>query len=181
MEGDSLTAGHWSGLMPGLLQVWLTNDISAGGETVVSHMIPEFATEALPLLRGPPYTDILILRGGTNDILFNTSAADLEAGIQSYCTTARAAGFKVVIATITPGTAFWYPAPKEAVRVAVNTWIKANWANWADAIWKLDEVTELLDPTDATYYTDGLHCITVAASELIAGKALPIVKALWGQ
>ncbi len=180
MEGDSLTAGHWSGLMPGLLQVWLTADISTGGETVVS--------QALPLLRGAPYTDILILRGGTNDILFNTSAADLQAGIQSYCTTARAAGFKVIIATITPGGVvpasggtLWYPPAKEAVRLAVNAWIKANWATWADAIWKLDEVTELLDPTDATYYTDELHTNTMAASVLIAGKALPIVKGLWVQ
>jgi lysophospholipase L1-like esterase len=45
-------------------------------------------------------------------------------------------------------------------RDAYNTLLRANWSTFADALAEPDLVTELSDPTNATYFPDGVHLST---------------------
>lgn len=97
--------------------------------------------------------------------------------------TAREAVFgaaKVVLLDCLPATDLTVGNGKEAIRVAVNVALAAEYtiATSDPLVWgkvgggylvQVSGIPELSDPTNATYYTDGLH-LTTAAYALIAAR-----------
>jgi lysophospholipase L1-like esterase len=112
---------------------------------------------------------VLIMCGGTSDVLENDSAATILSDMESYANNRRAAGVDYIInTTITGYTSF--TGPQEAVRVAANALIEAS-SVW-DAVVDLAAVPELDDPTDVTYYSGGLHW-TAAGAQVVADEIAP--------
>ncbi len=78
----------------------------------------------------------------------------LIAGYRQLIARAHARGLKVIAATITPyAGAIYYSAEGEAIRVAVNTWIRTS--HEADGV--LDFDAALRDPAKPSQIRDGLH------------------------
>lgn len=109
--------------------------------------------------------NIAITAGGIND-LPSSSAATIESAIQTWCTTRRAAGFQVIVATIPPATSV--SGANETKRAAINAWVVANWASWADGLCDLAADSRMQTPADTTYYlADGVH-YTAAGHAVVA-------------
>lgn len=118
-----------------------------------------------PVLRARFGPDVLALPGvgtvvvlaGTNDVSAGLPAAALERRLDELCARARAAGLQVVLGTVPP--AHRRPPAQEAVRLAVDRWVRTTRA--ADAVLDADAV--LRDPARpgrllAAYdLGDGLH------------------------
>jgi hypothetical protein len=175
-EGDSLTQAHYPVNLAALLPAWQVSDVALGGARLAD-IITDFPTQVLPLFDARRERNIILLRIGTNDILDSSSAAYILAGITTYCGMAIAAGFKIIVGTITTATVAHYTAPMQTVRGTVNSGILSN-SIGATAIWDVAALPQLADPTDLTWYTDGLHCITASSNSLIAASALSAMNAL---
>lgn len=95
----------------------------------------------------------IVLLGYTNELLNGTgSLADYQAKVQSYSVKARAAGFSLADGSIIPASGV-FTTGQEAVRVAINDWLKWNWPTIADAFCDFAAIPELNPPT-STYYQD---------------------------
>jgi hypothetical protein len=98
---------------------------------------------------------------GHNDLVLGGSVAALETAITSYCQAMQAAGWLVVVSTLLPSTASGF----NALRNTFNTWLRANYTNFANAL--ADPASDATIGTDAaasntTYYVDGTHPTTAA-------------------
>lgn len=82
------------------------------------------------------------------------TAESMIAGYRQLITRARTRGLKVLAATITPyGGAAYYSEEGEAVRQAINTWIRT--AGEADGVLDFDAV--IRDPDQPNQIKDGFH------------------------
>ena len=108
--------------------------------------------------------NILTVFFGANDMHGGGTAASFESALQTYCQARRAAGWKVVVATVLPQTTSGF----NAKRNDANTWIRANWSTFADGLADIaGDATMGPDAaaSNATYYSDGLH--PTAAGQLL--------------
>lgn len=112
---------------------------------------------------------------GINNFVFGDSAATAVSRLEAYCDARRAAGWKVVVCTLTPDT---QDAGGNTFRNAVNALIYA-WSPGAHA----DAIADFAaDPTmgpdaaanDTTLYSDGIHPTLYGHSILanVAAKAI---------
>lgn len=165
-EGDSLTVGVGSTggneyptqTMALFSDVWHYYNFGVNGQTV-AQMIADAASQVDPTLV-PPAVNICILWGGTNSLYFGGTAAATYADIVTYCNARRAAGWTVIVGTITPRTNAGTPGTFEADRQTVNAAIRANWPSFADALADIaadSRLGDAGDETDTTYYTDLVH------------------------
>lgn len=100
---------------------------------------------------------------GTSSTTFNLQ--DVKDHYQTYCQNARNANFKVVVFTIPPRSNAPMTAPQiatyEAQRLLFNTWLRANYTNFADGICDVAADSRLGDAgceTNTTYYAgDNVH------------------------
>lgn len=112
------------------------------------------------MLLAYPSSNLVVAHAcGTNDLLGGSrTAAQLQADTEALCLLMQADGALVIVSTILPATG--YTAPKEAHRVAYNTWLRANWPTFADG---LDDraadpvMGDASAPVNATLFSDGLH------------------------
>jgi lysophospholipase L1-like esterase len=82
------------------------------------------------------------------------TAESMIAGYRQLIARARVKGVKVLGATITPYRgAFYYTPEGEAVRQAINTWIRTS--HEVDGVVDFDAV--MRDPGDPTQIKDGFH------------------------
>ncbi len=82
------------------------------------------------------------------------TAESMIAGYRQLIARAHARGLTVLAATITPyGSAFYYSPEGEAVRQAINTWIRTG--REVDGVLDFDAV--IRDPNVPTQMKDGLH------------------------
>ena len=82
------------------------------------------------------------------------TAESMIAGYRQLIARARARGLRVLAATITPyGGAMYYSEEGEAVRQAINTWIRT--AGEADGVLDFDAV--IRDPDKPSQMKDGFH------------------------
>ena len=82
------------------------------------------------------------------------TAESMIAGYRQLIARARARGLKVLAATITPyGGAFYYSEEGEAVRQAINTWIRTS--GELDGVLDFDAVVR--DPDAPTHIKDRFH------------------------
>ena len=84
----------------------------------------------------------------------NVTAETMIAGYRQLIARAHARGLKVFAATITPyGGAMYYSAEGEAVRQAINSWIRTG--HEVDGVLDFDAVVR--DPAKPTQFKEGFH------------------------
>jgi hypothetical protein len=101
--------------------------------------------------------------------LSGVSADEYHTQLKAYCLARKAAGFEVVVMTTLP----WLDDPaEEAKRVASNALIRADWADYADALADVALDGRIGDPgdqNDTTYYIgDAVH-LNDAGNAIVAG------------
>lgn len=109
---------------------------------------------------------------GTNDCYGGLTAASTEAGVQGICQLLKSSGFYVLVCSILPSGLL--SGATETARQNVNTWISANYATFADAYLDAASVTHLTDPSNVTYFADGLHLTDTGYGVLAAALATPL-------
>lgn len=114
---------------------------------------------------------ILIDIGGQSDIFASMTAAQVLTAMEDYHADARDAGAQFTVVSTVPAS-LSYTAPQDAERQALNELILASTA-W-DAVADLDAIPESQDPSNATYYSDGLHP-TAALAALFAGAIVAVL------
>lgn len=123
---------------------------------------------------------ILFVQAGTNDAALGHSDSVIVSDMWSYCDGRRAAGWKVVVFTLTDrtdGAVSGAQAAFDAKRAAINTAIRAGWASHADALIDLAADARLGAngaSSNATYFSaDRVHYTALTYSSII----LPLVQA----
>jgi len=131
-----------------------------GGTLVTGSGVQRFSRDVL----GQSGATHLIMLYGINDIIYaNASATTITATYKSLIAKAREAGLKAYGGTILPfGKCGDYSASREAVRQAVNQWIRTATAESGGFDAYIDFDAAMRDPADETkllpaYDTDGLH------------------------
>ena len=117
-------------------------------------------SQVLPLDRTPFAVNAAVVCAGGTDLWLGTPAADVATAVAGLCSSLRSAGFKVVVATVTPRAAASTPGQVtlSAAIAAFNAAVRSGWAAYADAVadWATDR--RLADYTSPTYYAaDGWH------------------------
>jgi hypothetical protein len=184
MEGDSLTFGYGATTNPAtLVQTakgadWRIRNVANSGQQLITDMTPDAAIQVDPYWDSIYTKNILVIWAGINDFHNNVgmTAATLETALQSYVAARKAAAvaagttLKVVVTTITacdPANGY-ITSGQQTERTTFNTWLRANWNTFADALCDLDALPHLSDPTNATYYHNigggdfGLHFTDLA-------------------
>jgi lysophospholipase L1-like esterase len=162
--GDSITdfwqQPRFGGFFPG--QPYADRGIS--GQTT-PQMLLRFRADVIDL-----HPQAVVILGGTNDIAGNTgpeSNEEIEGYLASMSALARASGIAVVLASLTPVSAYHVvnatampqttQRPMDRIR-AVNTWMAGYAAAHGDVY--LDYFSALIDPTGlmaAPFSADDLH------------------------
>jgi hypothetical protein len=165
-DGDSITVGYgtlmgYPGRFTNLSGI-ATDNQAVAGETMAT-MNTNYSTVIAPIYNALSY-NTLLMSAGTNDIGTASTGpgvtdAQLEVTVQSYASKARATGYKIWLTTIMPrnDTTVAWDATKEGYRVAYNSWLKANWASFADGLIDWTLIPETADPNSVTYFQDKLH------------------------
>ena len=107
--------------------------------------------------------NVLVFQDGYNDLYAGRTGAAIYADMVTYITAAKAAGFKVALATQVPSTQL--TGATETQRLALNTLINANTAG-AHAIFDAAGDVALQSPGDKVMYcADGIHHTAKGAAE----------------
>lgn len=160
VTGDSLTAeGQWLGnLLAEQVTMPAYANVAVGGKTIQA-LITDDVTRVDPLFDAAK-TNVLFVWAGTNDLANGASSADVEGYMQTYCAARRTVGWQIIVGTILPRSNVGLPGSFETDRQSVNTWLRANYAGFAD---QLDDVGA--NPSigavgasaDANLYWDLIH------------------------
>jgi len=111
-----------------------------------------------------------VLWVGVNDAAALT-AQEIYDNIAARCTTARAAGWKVVVCTEIDAVAAGWTAKYQAL----NALLLAGYTAFADGIADLGANSELQDHTDTTYFNaDGTHLIA-AGEAVVRDTVYPVL------
>lgn len=118
---------------------------------------------------------VAVVFAGTNDIALNgRTGAQVEADLNTYCTTLRSQGWKVVVVTMLPRSGL------ETQRQAYNNAIRANASGYSDAVADVETLSmgAANANTDTTWYdADQIHPNTTGHG-FLAGLIGPLVQAL---
>jgi len=171
-DGDSITAGLGTNTEPfptffSTLTTVRNSNVGVSGDTFATRDT-NYAAVVAPLY-GVGLRDAVFILAGTNDIA-NAGATDLTLRTiaQSYCGKARATGYKVYIGTIIARSDAGWNGTKEGYRTAYNTWLKANFASFADGVIDFDAIPQSQNPADTTYFQTDLVHPTNALAQLFA-------------
>ena len=155
-------------------------NFSIGGGTLHSNGFTSYTTDVSPLLSVYPTDNrIIFLAYGTNDLtILGRSASEIYSDIQTYCSTARADGAKIILATLLPNGS--WDVTRQATRNDLNALIRGNWSTFADGI-----ADFAADPTmgpqsaasNIALYPDGLH-VSMEGAAYLAPIAAAAINAL---
>lgn len=109
---------------------------------------------------------VLVDFGGESDIIAGLTAAQVLAAMESYHDNARTRGAVYTLcATVPPATVpTWYTTNQnDVIRPALNTLIRAS-THW-DKVIDIDALANSANPSNATYYYDGIHPTATLAGE----------------
>ena len=179
--GSTVDANHrWPDLLANRLNAsgadgWGVVNMGISGNRVLGDGAGQSALARLDRdVLATPGAKVMIVFEGVNDLgisyghvagpmadLFKSVAAadrvtaeSMIAGYRQLIARARAHGLKVLAATITPyGGAFYYSEEGEAVRQAINTWIRTG--HEVDGVLDFDAV--IRDPGKPTQMKEGFH------------------------
>ncbi len=166
-EGDSLTAGDIypnyviSMLNPDIDENFIHN-VATSGQTLYPTMISDASRQVDAKFLGPDYRNIAVLWAGTNDIFLNSEldASILHGSIRNWCNGRKAAGFQVIVCTITPRSDYGSPRSFEENRQALNELIRTHYFEYADGLADIaadPHIGDAGDELDTTYYYDNVH------------------------
>jgi lysophospholipase L1-like esterase len=173
-EGDSHTTG-WNGVLgypthlATMTGLGFTSVATAGD--ALYQIDAAYATSTAPAYNAAS-RDTLIVIGGDEDFIDGRTVAQAQASIQSICSKAKATGFKFVIVApiMAVGAASW-TGTMETKRQEYNTWLRANWNTFADAITDHAADERLSNPNNRTYFqADKMH-LTAAGYAVMAEHA----------
>lgn len=173
--GDSITHGYGATVnrtWPNVAAIGTTNDFYAMAESgvTINTLNSRKATYLDPLLRS---NDIAIVFAGTNDLAGGATAATTEGILNTFCTSLRSGGVKVIVMTALPRNS--------GNITGYDTLIRSNWTGYADALVDLATDTRLDDNNDTGYYlADAIHP-NVAGTQAIAQLLLPTLNNLLGR
>lgn len=170
VAGHSIPRGFGlapSSSYPFLMQpnLWATSPARLLNTAVSGYTIAQMAT-AYPSIVAPQLStarakNILLVDGPSNSVAFGSlTAAQVLTALYSYCDTARADGWKVVIVSMLPRTDAGIRGSTEADRVTVNTDIAANHASHSDAYADVASIAGMSTTTDTTgvnFQSDHVH------------------------
>lgn len=170
-DGDSLTVGYpgtdadsYPAQLVAQLSGTVVRSTVANTGNRMSHILAAAAADVDQVYDGGK-TDICAVWCGTNDLADARTPAAIYADLTTYCRARQAAGFKVIIVTVTPRV-----NGSNDDRLALNAAIRANAAG-ADAI--ADPCADghfdaAGDVADAAFYVDQTH-LTTAGYTIVAG------------
>lgn len=180
-DGNSLTVGV------GGSQSYAVNTVSAlanaGFSVTSTNTAVSGQTTAQMLTRAPVHVDpahdatrdfnVYVAWEGINDLYFGASVSQAYSHLVTVCQGRRAAGFKVVVGTLTPRQNTGTPAGQEASRLAVNALLRASWTTFADALADIGASSPLgvlATCTNPVYYdaSDLVH-FTDVGYDIVAG------------
>lgn len=188
-DGDSMTRGTnaigYCSPYPALLRSLLPDGWTTANDGISGQSMDAIASDALttvdPFYDANRTKNVVLIWGGTNDVLGGSSAATIMTKIESYCAARRSAGFQVLPFTLQPiGT----NAAHETVRQDFNTLLRAasGTAPFQDGIVDIAANTDIGDDgdqNDATYYDPvGKVHMTNAGYAIVAEIARVAVEAL---
>jgi lysophospholipase L1-like esterase len=177
-DGDSLTSGTGSTFgrnypaqtVEGLDARTTVYNYGVGGQTM-SQMTAD-AVSQVDSLFDSTMNGIVLPFGGTNDLNsgVDQTAATCYSRIVAYHTARQSAGWRTVAFTILPRTDAGYSETHEANRLTVNTSIRDNWEDFADALVDVaadSRIGDVADTSNTTYYYDLVH-LTNAGYAIVA-------------
>jgi lysophospholipase L1-like esterase len=173
-DGNSLTAGQGGTSYPTQLDAllgagWAVTNKGISGQ-YIGHMITDRyrSLNEIDALFNPSATkNICVYFEGINDVQNGASGENSFQRHKQYGLRRKYKGWQTIVCTcppagITTGT-------KETARQNLNTLLRANWAEFADALVDLDADPAFDDPNDLTYYdADTIHW-TTAGYAVVAG------------
>jgi lysophospholipase L1-like esterase len=190
-DGNSLTAGQGSTggntypaqLIALLEALGITGiadyNFGVGGQTT-SDMDSDVTTQIDPLILGGVQNILFAWEIG-NDIYFNGDVSAAQTRFQNYCEDRQAAGWTVIVITLTPrnqSTSFGDDVTAFNAKLdAANTWLRANYTSFASGLVDVALDDRLSDYLDTTYFSDGIH-YTNAGYGVVAELALPVITGL---
>lgn len=109
---------HLQGLMGGR-RLWIEKGVGGERSDQISARLTADVLDLDPLL--------VLIDSGMNDVIQGVAAATIQATNQAMYEACDAAGIEVVICTMQPWANYsGYNATEEAVRVAMNDWVKTR-------------------------------------------------------
>lgn len=195
-DGNSLTAAatYPNRLLTLLGGTWVLQNPAVGGVDTPNRIAAE-NTNIISKCDLRRSKQIAVLWEATNDIYWwliggggsgtTTSLQDVMDHYQAYCQNARNANFKVVAVTIMPRSNSPMTAPQitnfYAQYQAFNTWLRANWQNFADALVDVAADSRFGTPgceTNVTYFSgDNVH-LNATGYNLIADMVYAVASTL---
>ena len=182
-DGGSIIAGH--GADPGcefptqtlsLVPRVCRSYLSYTGGATIADMLAEAPSEVDARYRPAADLDLCVVLAGGGDFHDGATAADVFAGLESYCTQRRAAGFRVVVLTVLPASD---PVTFEATRLAYNGMVRASWETFADGLADIaadPRIGDTGDNLDRQFYgKDALHP-NDAGNAVMAAVAAPVLQ-----
>lgn len=163
-DGDSITEQYYSTknqtVTERIAQAhsnWQLFNLGISGRTLVQVNTAK-ATNVQPLFDGTKTRNVAVVCAGINDTGTTSSGSGRGLAIRQYCAAVQGYGFKVLVSTLTPASNAWATIfADDANRLAFNADLVANWAGFADGLIDFAARSEFSDPTNATYFLDGLH------------------------
>jgi lysophospholipase L1-like esterase len=169
MTGDSTTRGFAA--THSILQMLLSDAMGSrvktinngvAGRTLATMVQGANITADLALGSGSG-RKVYAIQGGINDLIADASAgrgAALYAMMQTYCAAIRAAGHKVVCATMISNYSYAAGSPYDTERQSFNTLLRAGYSTFSDGLvdYAADDVyAEREASQDASYWADATH------------------------
>lgn len=138
------------------------HNVAASGQALYPTMIEDASHQVDTKLLGNNYRNIAVLWAGTNDIFFDPSidVSALHESIKDWCYGRKAAGFQVIVCTITPRSDQGTPGNFEEDRQAINDMIRSHYFEYADGLADIaanPNIGDADDELDTMYYYDKVH------------------------
>lgn len=140
---------------------WTIRNVGARGETI-NTMSGQAASQVDGKRDEMAGMNLVVFAAGTNDLSASAiggaqmNANAVYSAYETYCNNRRAAGSKVVAVTILDRRdQVGYQSTFNSKRDSVNTYIRANWRSFADALADVDADPRLDDASDAVHYYTG--------------------------
>jgi hypothetical protein len=131
-------------------------NMGIGGRTMATMSSSDITQFINPLVDASLSKNILLVGDPTNDFTDGTTAATCEGYVQSICTSGRSAGF-AKIAVVTACKNGSHTSGQAAEQAAYNTWLRANYASFADGLVDFDADARFSTPNDGIYFSDSKH------------------------
>jgi len=161
--GDSITQGYTVGALPYPLQMepkigyhYMVENLGVSGATISQVASNQCPTADLFATQAYGGRSVFVGFAGSNDANAGSSANDMYNSYVSMFN--NRPHLKKVAVTLLDRTDF--TTSGRAVKDAFNTLLRNNWSSFADALAEPDIVTELSNPSNTTYFSDGVHLTT---------------------